>query len=321
MRIVARDEVERNHRAAPGKRGRRPPILWRHTSGMSIIQAGELLARLNDPKLRVADTRWYLNRSGASRAAYRAGHLPGAIFLDLDADLSAPTGPGRHPLPEPAWFAARLGGLGFADGDTIVAYDDVGGSVAARLWWMLDDLGFRDAFVLDGGIQAWTAGGGPLTGDVPTWPPARLTLRPTWSNVIDRQELVGRLGSVALLDARARERYRGDVEPVDPAAGHIPTALNNPFSANLGADGRFLPSVELAARLRSFGAGDRIVVTSCGSGTNACHTALAMRLAGLPDPLLYAGSFSDWSRSGMPVATGDEPGSMEATVDGGHLTP
>ena len=176
----------------------------------------------------------------------------------MDTDLADPDGfgaPGRHPLPEPAAFATRLGALGIGSDDTIVAYDDVGGGYAARLWWMLDDLGHRDVHLLDGGIGAWTAAGLPLTTDVPSWPSATLVLADRWSRVIDRDTLVDRLGTVVLLDARAPERYRGEVEPIDPVAGHIPTALNAPTGGNLAPDGRFLAAEALAARFAS--AGDR----------------------------------------------------------------
>ena len=282
--------------------------------GGPLISAEELRALLaGDPgRIRIVDCRWYLGRPGDGRAAYDAGHLPGSIHLDLDADLADSDGfgaPGRHPLPSPASFAERLADLGIGDDHLVVAYDDVGGWVAARLWWMLDVLGHREVAVLDGGIAAWTASGGELTTDVPTWPPVALHLAPEWRGVISREELKARLGSVVLLDARAAPRYRGETEPVDPVAGHIPTALNAPVDGNLG-DGRFRPAAELADRFRELGADGTAgpVVTSCGSGTSALHHAIAMRLAGLPDPILYVGSYSDWSRSGEPVATGPEPG-------------
>jgi thiosulfate/3-mercaptopyruvate sulfurtransferase len=279
-----------------------------------VISAEELRALIAaDPdRIRVVDCRWYLGRPGDGRAAYDASHLPGSIHLDLDADLADPDGygaPGRHPLPSPASFAERLARLGIGDDHLVVAYDDVGGWVAARLWWMLDVLGHRETAVLDGGIAAWTAAGGELTTDVPTWPPAKLHLAPEWRGVISREELKDRLGSVVLLDARAAPRYRGETEPIDPVAGHIPTAVNAPVDGNL-ADGRFRPPAELVERFRGLGAdgSEGPVVTSCGSGTSALHHAIAMRLAGLPDPILYVGSYSDWSRSGEPVATGPEPG-------------
>ncbi len=291
-----------------------------------LISPEDLRTRLGDPDLRIVDTRWYLGQPGRGWVAYQAGHIPGAIFLDLDTDLSAPSGPGRHPLPDPLAFARLLAERGIGDEHLVVAYYDARGGVAARLWWMLDNLGHGRVAVLDGGLGAWTAIGGPLTTETPAWPPADLRLRPHWSRVIERDELRRRLGSVVLLDARAPERYRGEVEPIDPAAGHIPTALSAPFTDNLGPDGRFRGPAELAERFRTLGVQGRRalevgVVTSCGSGTNACHNALAMRLAGLPDPLLYPGSFSDWSRSGLPVATGPEPGRpgwpAETAVDGG----
>jgi len=278
---------------------------------MSLVFVDELAARLDDPALRVADVRWSLARPGGGRADYTAGHIPGAIFVDLDADLSAPPGPGRHPLPDPATFAARLGALGFGSEHLVVACDDTGGTVAARLWWMLDVLGHDRAAVLDGGIDAWTGAGLPLETTIPDHPPARLSLRDRWARTIDREILCARLGTVLVLDGRAPERYRGEVEPVDPVAGHIPTAVNLPVTGNLGPDGRFLPPGELSARFRSLGVREtagRPTVVSCGSGVYACHHALAMRVAGLPDPILYAGSYSDWTRAGLPVAVGPDPG-------------
>jgi thiosulfate/3-mercaptopyruvate sulfurtransferase len=279
-----------------------------------LISAEDLLARVagGAGHLRIVDVRWYLGRAGDGRAAYDAGHLPGAIHLDLDADLADPGGygaPGRHPLPSPVSFAARLGRAGIGDDDLVVAYDDVGGWVAARLWWMLDVLGHDRVAVLDGGIDAWVAAGGALSTDEPIFPPAELHLADRWSRVIDRTELKARLGDVVLLDARAPARYRGETEPVDPVAGHIPTAINAPVDGNL-ADGRFRSPDELVARLRDLGVDGSAgpVVTSCGSGTSALHHALAMRVAGLPDPILYVGSYSDWSRSGERIVTGPEPG-------------
>jgi thiosulfate/3-mercaptopyruvate sulfurtransferase len=209
-----------------------------------------------------------------------------------------------------------MAALGFGDEHEIVCYDDAGGTIAARLWWMLDDLGHPRVRVLDGGIGAWLAAGGPVTAEIPRREAASLTLRPRWSRIIERRALVRRLDEpgLALIDARAAERYRGDVEPVDPVAGHIPTARSLPTAGNLAPDGRFLDAGSLRARFGELG---HEVVTSCGSGITACHNALAMRVAGLPDPLLYPGSYSDWSRAGMPVATGDEPGEMPEDGQGG----
>lgn len=278
-----------------------------------LISVDALADGLGDPALRIVDTRWVLGQPGTGRTAYLAGHLPGAVHLDVDTDLAAPVGPdrsGRHPLPDPSAFAARLADLGIGDAYRVVAYDDGGGWVAARLWWMLDSLGHRSVAVLDGGIGAWSAAGLPLTMEVPTWPPARLTLAPGWTGTIERDALRARLGSVTLLDARAAPRYRGEIEPIDAIAGHIPTAVNAPTDGNLAPDGRFLGPAALADRFAALGADGAAgeVVTSCGSGVAACHNALAMRAAGLRDPLLFVGSYSDWTQNGFPVVTGPEPG-------------
>jgi thiosulfate/3-mercaptopyruvate sulfurtransferase len=278
-----------------------------------LVSADVVAAHLDDPRLRIVDVRWYLNKPGEGRRAYDAGHLPGAIHLDVDGDLAAPPGGasgGRHPLPDPTAFARRLETAGIGDDSFVVAYDDVGGWVASRLWWMLDDLGHRDVAVLDGGIQAWTAAGRALTIDTTTPTPAHITLRDHWTRTIDREALRARLGSAVLLDARAGPRYRGEIEPVDPVAGHIPTARSAPTEGSLdGPSGHFLPADALAHRFRGLGAGsETAVVTYCGSGVSATQTSLAMRVAGLPDPILYGGSWSEWSTAGEPAATGPEPG-------------
>lgn len=286
------------------------------TASNPLITADELLrlVRAGAGDLRIVDCRWVLGTPGAGVVAYAAGHIPGSIHIDLDDDLADPAGygaPGRHPLPSPDEFAADLGLAGIGDGHLVVAYDDVGGWVAARLWWMLDILGHQRVRVLDGGLAAWIEAGGGLTTDVPTWPDAELHLGDRWDRVISREELRNRLGSVVLLDARGAPRYRGETEPIDPVAGHIPTAVNATIDGNLvGPGGVFLAPAELAARFHDLGADGSAgpVVTSCGSGVSALHHALAMRAAGLPDPILYVGSYSDWSRSGEPVATGPEPG-------------
>ena len=286
--------------------------------------------------LRVVDVRWYLGQpQGTGRTAYEAGHLPGAIHVDIDEELTARSGPGRHPLPNPTAFAAALARLGIGDGQTIVVYDDVGGWVAARLWWMLEDLGFGDdrlgvgsgaVLVLDGGLPAWVAAGLALSTDVPHLSPARLTLASAWRRVVDRAALKTRLGDVLLLDARGGPRYRGEIEPIDPVAGHIPTAVSAPTDGNLGPDGRFRSPTDLAARFEELrataaaGLGTAAdpyspVVVSCGSGISACHDALALRIAGSPDPILYPGSYSDWSTAGEPVVTGPEPGDRPARAE------
>ena len=277
-----------------------------------LISPEHLVTRLDDPSLRIADVRWVLGDPARGRAEYDAGHIPGAVFVDLDRDLAAPSGPGRHPLPDPAAFATRLGEIGFGSDHFIVAYDDAFGTVAARLWWMLDNLGHTRVALLDGGLAAWREAGLPVSTEPAHPTPAMLRLRDRWTNTVDRDELRSRLGSATLIDARAPERYRGETEPVDPRAGHIPGAVNAPAKLALGADGRFLPGAELVRRLDDVAPADRPVIASCGSGVTACHTALAVRLAGRPDATLYPGSFSDWSRTDLPVATGPESGSPQA---------
>ena len=251
----------------------------------------------------IADVRWYLDgRSG--RAAYDAGHLPGAVFVDLDEDLAAPGSPaeGRHPLPEPAAFAGRMGALGIGDDDTVVAYDDAGGVIAARLVWMLRATG-HPAALLDGGLAAWD---GPLETATVVRPPSSFTAR-VWP--------ADRLASIEdaadpdnlRIDARPRERYRGEPDPVDPRSGHIPGARSLPCREHLDDMGRLLGTEELRRRLAEAGVdGARPVVSYCGSGVTACHNLLMIEHAGLGTGRLYPGSWSQWSQDpARPVATGD----------------
>jgi thiosulfate/3-mercaptopyruvate sulfurtransferase len=277
-----------------------------------IVSPESLVHELARPDVRIVDVRWVLGSPGAGRAAYEAGHIPGAIFLDLDTDLAAPDGPGRHPLPSPAAFRERLELAGIGAGDTVVAYDDTSGATAARLWWMLDDLGHERVAILDGGYPAWVAAGYPVsTTDPAPRPRGQLALRDAWTRVTDRETVAAGLGTIVLLDARAAPRYRGEVEPVDRVPGHIPTARSAPSSSYLGSDGRLLDAGALGERLATLGVDESSaasVVTSCGSGVTACLTSVAMRVAGLPDPILYPGSYSDWSSAGLPIATGPEPG-------------
>lgn len=291
-----------------------------------IISPADLATRLDSPELRVVDVRWVLGSPGLGRLAYDAGHIPGATFLDVDTDLVAPGGPGRHPLPSPAVFRRRLEAAGIGSEHEVVAYDDVGGWVAARLWWMLDDLGHERVAVLDGGFPAWVAEGHPVTKEVPAFPPAQLDLADHWTRTIDLAGVAAGLGDLVLLDARGGPRYRGETEPIDAVPGHIPTARHAPTDGNLGPDGRFLAEDVLKARFSRLGAdrSGRPVVTSCGSGISACINSLAMRVAGLPDPILYPGSYSDWTRSGMPISVGPDPGDVpdqltRATMAAGPL--
>lgn len=251
----------------------------------------------------VADVRWYLDgRSG--RAAYEAGHLPGAVFVDLDRDLTGGglVGGGRHPLPDPVSFAEAMSRLGIGDGTTVIAYDDQGGIVASRLVWMLRVLG-HEAALLDGGMAAVEV---PLEqAEVPVvrrrfsprpWPADRLA---GVDEAIDPARVV--------LDARSLERFRGDLEPVDARAGHIPGARSLPCTGNLGPDGRFLSPARLRARFEAAGVGeDSSVVAYCGSGVSACHNLLALELAGLGRGRLYPGSWSHYATLvDRPVETGD----------------
>jgi len=268
-----------------------------------VVDAAWLAAHAGDDVV-LADVRWYLDgRSG--RAAHAAGHLPGAVFVDVDADLAGTPGDGgRHPLPEPADFAAAMGRLGIGDGDTVVAYDDDGGVIAARLVWMLRATGHRAA-LLDGGITAWE---GPLETAPVTRPRVAFTPAPWPAERLASAEDADDDATV-VLDARARERYTGQEEPVDPRAGHIPGARSLPARGNVDAAGRLLPVEALRDRLAAAGAdGSAPVVSYCGSGVTACHTLLVLEHAGLPPGRLYPGSWSAWSGDpSRPVATGADP--------------
>jgi thiosulfate/3-mercaptopyruvate sulfurtransferase len=256
----------------------------------------------------VADVRWYLDgRSG--REAYLAGHLPGAVFVSMDTCLAAPpsSADGRHPLPHPVAFASCMSTLGIGDGQAVVAYDDARGSVAARLVWMLRTLD-EPAGLLDGGLQAWD---GPLEEGPAAVTPACATFTPRpWppERLVTMDDVAA--GGLVVVDARAAERYRGDVEPIDRRAGHIPGAVNVPWSGNVDPEtGRFLPPDELRRRYEPVLSRGRDVAVHCGSGVTACHDLLAIERAGLPPARLYAGSWSQWAADeSRPVATGPDPG-------------
>ncbi len=260
---------------------------------------------LHDPDLRVVDLRWYLDgRSG--RAAYEGGHIPGAVFVDLESELSRRDGPGRHPLPERGRFAAAMRRAGVGRSTRVVGYDDVGGSVAARLWWLLRHFGHRAQAILDGGIRVWPGELEPGTNRVP--PGDFSAARPRPGELADFEAVRDRPDGVLVLDARLPKRYRGEEEPVDPRAGHIPGARSAFWRGNLDAGGRFLDPGSLRRHYAELGVDDgRRVIAQCGSGVNACHLVLALELAGLPGGRLYEGSWSDWSRRDAPLATGPEP--------------
>lgn len=267
---------------------------------MTIISTGALAERLGTPGTCIFDVRADLADPTEGRRRYGAGHLPDAVFVDLESDLTGAAGPGRHPLPRPEVFSATVRRLGVSDGDLVVAYDDMGGVWASRLWWMLRSLGHESVAVLDGGIAAWSAEGRPTTLSEPRIKPGSFRTRREWSGVVDRTAIATTDSTV--VDARAPERYRGEVEPIDPIPGHIPGAINIPFAGNLDEEGRFLPPSELAERFEGIG---ETPIVYCGSGVSACHDLLAMEHAGLGGALLYEGSWSDWSRQPEPaVETG-----------------
>jgi thiosulfate/3-mercaptopyruvate sulfurtransferase len=279
-----------------------------------LISTDELARRLGEPGLRVVDVRWYLDPTRDARAAYAAGHIPGALWLDVDADLSAPGGgrglpPGRHPWPSAEQVARVMSAAGIGDGVSVVAYDDMAGAVAGRLWYVLRAYGHDDVAVLDGGLPKWLAEGRALDTAVPVVAPAVFVPRPRAGWVVDKAYMRAlRPGDELVFDARVPERYRGEVEPIDPRAGHVPGARNAPFSANLtgGATPVFRAPDELRRHYAALGGEAREPIVYCGSGVNACHDLLALELAGLRGRL-YAGSWSEWSSDPtLPAAAGEE---------------
>lgn len=267
-----------------------------------IVGPEWLHEHIDDSHLRVVDFRWYL-LGGTGRDAYERGHIPGAVFVDLEAVTG--NGGGRHPLPTGDQFEKEMQRAGVSSDTKVAVYDDVGGSVASRLWFLLRFFGHRSQAVLDGGIGAW---GGPLDSNEPRIDRGDFrSSEPDRSGILDFED-VSRLTGVPLIDARAGERYRGEKEPVDPKAGHIPGALSAPWADNLGSDGRFKSPEDLRKRFAALGIGDeKGAVAYCGSGVNATHDLLAMELAGIKNGRLYAGSWSDWSSRDAPIATGNNP--------------
>ncbi len=264
----------------------------------------------------VLDCRFDLAKPGAGRQSYLAAHIPGARYADLNRDLASPVtaDSGRHPLPSPAALTQFFGSLGIGDETQVVAYDDANGSFAARAWWLLNWLGHPRVAVLDGGFKAWRAGGGAVESGEPITQLApgakRFTPRLRPETVMTAAEVLRALQDPdrLLVDARAPERFAGSVEPLDPVAGHVPGAVNHPFTGNLNSEARFLPAAELR-RLwleRLAGRAPHNMIAMCGSGVTACHNLLAMSVAGLPGAKLYAGSWSEWIRDpNRPVARGD----------------
>ncbi|WP_223691284.1 sulfurtransferase [Leifsonia poae] len=272
-----------------------------------LIEAGELARALaaGDP-IRVLDVRWKLG-GPPGRQEYERGHIPGAAYVDLDTELAGHGEPadGRHPLPDLAAFQEAARRWGVDDGDDVVVADDLFGQSAARAWWLLRYAGFPTVRVLDGGLSAWRAAGGPVESGVVTPRPGSVTLRFGALPTLDADAAAALAAEGVLLDARAAERYRGDVEPMDPRAGHIPGAVSAPTAENLDNAGRMLPAPVLAARFAALGVTpDAPVGVYCGSGVTAAHEALALDVAGFAASL-YPGSWSAWSNDpSRPVASG-----------------
>ena len=277
-------------------------IGWRGQFGQverfsALISVESLASALSDPALRVVDCRASLQDPDVGRQQYAAAHVPGSSFADLLEDLSGPITPGktgRHPLPALDGFVARLRSWGIGRHSQVVVYDDAGGAFAARLWWMLRWLGHDAVGLLDGGFSAWVAAEKPISRELPLREVGDFAPQPRARLLVEAAELL-QSAPRQQVDARAPQRGRGEGEPKDPVAGHIPGAENLPFAANL-RDGRFLPAAELRARFDAALAGTppEQAVTYCGSGVTACHNVLAFAHAGLPLPRLYAGSWSEW---------------------------
>jgi thiosulfate/3-mercaptopyruvate sulfurtransferase len=274
---------------------------------ISVGELSEAVAQGDRPTL--LDVRWRLG-GPPGIDSYRAGHLPGAVFLDLDRQLAGSPGDGgRHPLPATQDVEAALRGAGVTDGADVVVYDDADATIAARLWWMLRFYGHERVRVLDGGFRAWAAAGLPVSTQDEAATPGDFTAKPGQLPVLDAAGAAELARTGLLLDARAPARYRGETEPVDPVAGHIPGALSAPTAANVTSDGLFRPEPELRSRFESLGVdATRPVGAYCGSGVTAAHEVLALALVGIP-AALYVGSWSGWvSDPARPVATGPRPG-------------
>lgn len=277
----------------------------------TLMDVSALNARMASGQRTVLlDVRWALG-DPEGRAHYLRGHIPGAVYVDLPTELADPAEParGRHPLPSAEKLQEAARGWGVSEGDTVVAYDDAGSTSAARLWWMLRNTGFSTVYLLDGGLPAWRQARLPLQGGLEQATPGDVTLADGGMPVIDAAEAADWAARGVLLDARAGERYRGEIEPVDPRAGHIPGAVSAPTTGNLDDGGRFLPAEDLRLRFARLGVGAATpTAVYCGSGVTAAHEIAALEIAGI-SAALFPGSFSQWSNdASRPVATGEQPG-------------
>jgi len=279
----------------------------------TLISASELAAHIDDPTWVVVDCRHDLMNLAAGREGYAAGHLPGAVFADIETALSgAKRGEdgvfrGRHPLPEKEALAGLLRGFGIGDETQVVAYDAHGGMFAARLWWLLRWLGHEAVAVLDGGMAAWQALGRPLSTDVPARPPGAFSVRAPFVPTVTVRDVMDNLahGQRIVIDARAADRFRGENETIDPVGGHIPGAKNRFFKDNLQPDGRFKDAAQLREEFGALIDDPQQAIMQCGSGVTACHNLLALEVAGLPGAALYPGSWSEWvGDPSRPVAKG-----------------
>jgi thiosulfate/3-mercaptopyruvate sulfurtransferase len=282
------------------------------TAVQTLIDVETLAAQLGDPALRIFDCRSDLTDPAAGRAAYSRGHLPRARYAHLNDDLSAPVTvqTGRHPLPDVETFAEALRSWGVGGDSLVVVYDERTGAYAARLWWMLRWLGHDAVRVLDGGYARWTALGLPVTtAPAPDFPRGDFRPRPRPEMLVSAEDVLAASRAAPVLDARAAERFRGDVEPIDAVAGHVPGAVNHPYTKSLAADGRLLAPDDLRSTLRSTlgHAAPERSIAMCGSGVTACHLLLALEHAGLSGARLYPGSWSEWIRDpARPVARGSD---------------
>jgi thiosulfate/3-mercaptopyruvate sulfurtransferase len=281
----------------------------------TLISAEELAEQYRSGDWAVVDCRFSLADASLGRRKYLEAHILGAVYAHLDEDLSGPIVPGvtgRHPLPEPDAFARTAGKLGIGEGAQVVAYDDTGGAIASRLWWMLRWLGHGEVAVLDGGWPIWQQSGYPVRGGQESREPRKFVARPRSGGMVSTEEVYAQLESpsLRLFDARSPQRYRGEDEDIDPVAGHIPGAISAPYADNLEADGRFRPVDELRERYEQL-LGDiplKSAAFYCGSGVTAAHDLLALAHIGMDGARLYPGSWSEWiANPDRPVAVGENP--------------